>query len=55
MAAGDVTVLIVNNDPTSVDTAMTSLHVSCSSAGHFMQTSIGPNDEQVLCVGIEEA
>lgn len=54
MAIGDVDVRIVNADTTLIDAAITAqalLYPGVS--GSFMMTSIGPENQQVVCVAIQ--
>jgi hypothetical protein len=53
MAAGDVTAQIVNANTTDVDTAVTSMRNTANDK--WLMTSIGPENQQVLIVNIEEA
>jgi hypothetical protein len=54
MAAGDVDVRIVNADATLIDTAVTAQRVLCGISGAYMMTSIGPQNQQVVLVAIQQ-
>ena len=51
MAAGDVTVQVVDSTTTAVDTAMTAMRVSAND--HWMMTSI-QNGQKILIAHVEE-
>jgi hypothetical protein len=53
MAAGDVTVEIVNTDATALDTSLTSLRVTAND--RFFINTIGRDKNQILIVHIEES
>ena len=53
MAQGDVSVQIVDAVTTDIDTVVTGMRVTANDK--WLMTSIGPNQEQVLIVHIEEA
>ena len=53
MTVGDVVTQIVNSDATSVDTALTALRTTMGVSGAYMMTSIGPMNEQILLVAIQ--
>jgi len=55
MAAGDVEVRIVNAVTADIDTAVTAMRLTTGANGKFMMTSIGPENQQVVIVGITEA
>ena len=54
MAAGDVDVRIVNADTTLMDAAVTAQRALCGISGAYMMTSIGPQNQQVVCVAIQQ-
>ena len=54
MAAGDVDVRIVNTDVALIDAAVTAQRVLCGISGAYMMTSIGPQNEQVVLVAIQQ-
>jgi hypothetical protein len=53
MVAGTVTVQIVNADTTAIDTAVTTLRVTANDK--WLCTAIGPENQQVVLIHIEEA
>ena len=53
MGAGDVTVEIVNAVAADIDTAVTAMRVTANDK--YMMTAIGPENQQVVIVHIEEA
>lgn len=53
MAAGAVTVQIIDAVAATIDTAVTALRKTANDK--WLMSSIGPNNEQVLIVHIEEA
>jgi hypothetical protein len=53
MAAGDVVVQIVNASTTAIDAAVTAMRVTANDK--WLMTSIGPENQQVVIVNIEEA
>ena len=55
MAAGDVEVQIVAASTSAIDTAVTTMRAAAGANGKFLMTSIGPENQQVVIVAIEEA
>lgn len=53
MAAGDVDVRIVAADTTLIDAAVTAQRVLCGISGVYMMSSIGPQNQQVVLVAIQ--
>ena len=53
MAAGDVTVEIIDAVAATIDTRVTALRVTAND--QWLMTSIGPEQQQVVLVHIEEA
>lgn len=54
MAAGDVDVRIVNADTTLIDAAVTAQRALVGISGAYMMTSIGPQNQQVVLVAIQQ-
>ena len=55
MAAGDVSVQIVDATTTAIDTALTSMRTTAGANGKFLACSIGPQNQQVVLIAITEA
>ena len=53
MGVGDVTVQIVNTTTAAIDAAVTAMRVGANDK--WLMTSIGPENQQVVIVNIEEA
>jgi hypothetical protein len=54
MAAGDVDVRIVAVNTTDVDTAITAQRALMGISGVYMIASTGPENQQLLCVAIQD-
>ena len=54
MGAGDVEVRIVDAVTGDIDVALTAMRVTGGANGKYFMTSIGPENQQVVLVGITE-
>ena len=54
MVAGDVVVQIVDAIATTIDTAVTAMRVTAGANAKWLMTSVGPENQQVCIVAIEE-
>ena len=53
MTAGDVDVRIANATTSAIDTAVTAQRALMGISGVYMMTSIGPENQQVVLVAIQ--